>query len=90
MELAVSARHGGARPDMRREILAQGAANIAGAVTASFPAAARLTRSALLELGGAGTRLAAAFAALVVVPIPSSAVPSWLPCRKPASRACSS
>ncbi len=69
MELAVSARRGGARPNMRREIIAQGAANLAGAFTSAFPASASLTRSALLELGGARTRLAAAGAAVVVVPI---------------------
>lgn len=69
MELAVSARRGGARPDMRREIVAQGVANVAGAFASSFPASASLTRSALLELGGAKTRIAAAGAALVVVPI---------------------
>ncbi|MEQ8276599.1 MAG: SulP family inorganic anion transporter [Deltaproteobacteria bacterium] len=69
MELAVSARRGGARPNMRREIIAQGAANLAGAFTSAFPASASLTRSALLELGGARTRLAAAGAAVIVVPI---------------------
>lgn len=69
MELAVSARRGSARPDMRREILAQGAANVAGAFASAFPASASLTRSALLELGGARTRVAPAVAALLVVPI---------------------
>lgn len=75
MELAVSARRGGARPDMRREILAQGAANVVGAFTSAFPASASLTRSALLELGGAKTRVAAAAAALVVVPMLFFAAP---------------
>jgi SulP family sulfate permease len=69
LELAVTARAGGARPDMRREILAQGWANVAGAFTAAFPASASLTRSALLRLGGARTRLAAAAGALFTVPI---------------------
>lgn len=69
MELAVSARRDGARPDMRREIVAQGVANMAGAFASAFPASASLTRSALLKLGGARTRLAAAVAALVVIPI---------------------
>src|SRR5690606_23036513 len=45
IELAVSARRGGARPDMRREILGQGLANVAGAFTSAFPASASLTRS---------------------------------------------
>jgi SulP family sulfate permease len=69
LELAVSARARGARPDMRREILAQGWANLAGAFTASFPASASLTRSALLRLAGARTRLAPAAAAAFMVPI---------------------
>lgn len=69
MELAVSARRGGERPDMRREIVAQGAANIVGAFASAFPASASLTRSALLDLGGAKTRLAPAVAALAVVPL---------------------
>jgi SulP family sulfate permease len=69
LELAVSARARGARPDMRREILAQGWANVAGAFTSCFPASASLTRSALLRLAGARTRLAPAVAAAFMVPI---------------------
>jgi SulP family sulfate permease len=69
LELAVTARAGGARPDLKREILAQGLGNVAGAFTASFPASASLTRSALLRLGGARTRLAAVAGALFTVPI---------------------
>jgi SulP family sulfate permease len=76
LELAVSARARGARPDMRREILAQGWANVAGAFAASFPASASLTRSALLRLAGARTRLAPAVAALFMVPILFFAGPS--------------
>jgi SulP family sulfate permease len=69
LELAVTARAGGARPDMRREILAQGWANLAGAFASCLPASASLTRSALLRLGGARTRLAAAAGALFTAPI---------------------
>ncbi|HEX9188399.1 MAG TPA: SulP family inorganic anion transporter [Vicinamibacteria bacterium] len=69
LELVVTARSGGARPDLKREILAQGLGNVAGAFTASFPASASLTRSALLRLGGARTRLAAVAGALFTVPI---------------------
>ncbi len=69
LELAVSARARGARPDMKREILAQGWANVAGAFAASFPASASLTRSALLRLADARTRLAPAAAATFMVPI---------------------
>jgi len=67
LELAVTAGAGGARPDMRREILAHGWANVAGAFTAGIPASASLTRSALL-VDGARTRLAAASGALLVLP----------------------
>lgn len=70
LELAVSAKAQGAKPDMRREIAAQGAANVAGAFTGSFPASASLTRSALLKLTGAKSRWAAAVAALAVIPLP--------------------
>lgn len=69
LELTVSARADGARPNMAREIGAQGLANVVGAFTSAFPASASLTRSALLRLGGAQTRLAAVFAALSVVPL---------------------
>jgi len=69
LELAVTARAGGARANMRREILAQGWANVASALCAGFPASASLTRSALLRLGGARTRVAPAAAALLTLPI---------------------
>lgn len=69
LELTVSAKADGARPDMSREIMAQGLANVVGAFTSAFPASASLTRSALLRLGGAQTRFAAVFAASSVVPM---------------------
>ena len=69
LELAVSARAGGARANMKREIVAQGWANVAGAFCAGLPASASLTRSALLRTGGARTRVAAAAAALFTLPI---------------------
>jgi SulP family sulfate permease len=69
LELAVSARAGGARPDMRREILAQGWANVGGAFTGCFPASASLTRSSLLRLTGARTRIAATLSGLLVLPV---------------------
>jgi SulP family sulfate permease len=68
LELAVSARARGARPDMRREIAAQGWANVAGAFTGCLPSSASLTRSALLRLSGARTRMAAALSGLMVFP----------------------
>jgi SulP family sulfate permease len=69
LELTVTARAGGERPDMRREILAQGWANAVGAFASAFPASASLTRSALLRLGGGQTRLAAATAAVLTAPL---------------------
>jgi SulP family sulfate permease len=68
LELAVSARAGGARPDLRREILAQGWANAVGAFAGAFPASASFTRSALLRLSGARTRLAAVLSGLFALP----------------------
>lgn len=69
LEMTVSARAGGATPNLRREIIAQGAANVAGGFTGAFPASASLTRSALLRLSGAQTRLAALLSAAFVVPV---------------------
>jgi SulP family sulfate permease len=69
LELMVSARAGSARPDMRREIAAQGVANIAGAFVGAFPASASLTRSALLRLGDSRSRFSAGFAAVAVIPV---------------------
>lgn len=69
LELTVTARAGGARPDLRRELLAQGWANTVAAFASSFPASASLTRSALLRLGGGRTRLAAASGAILTAPI---------------------
>ncbi len=75
LEMTVSARAGGAMPDLKREILAQGAANIGGAFVGAFPASASLTRSTLLRLGGGQTRLAAGLSAVLVVPILLLAAP---------------
>lgn len=81
MELAVNARAGGERPDMRREILAQGWANLAGSFAGAFPASASLGRSALLKIGGAKTRLAAASAAIIsgVVLLMGGNLTGWIP-----------
>lgn len=69
LELTVVARREDTPPQISREIGAQGLANVAGAFTACIPASASLTRSALLEIAGARTRLAAAAAALFIVPV---------------------
>jgi len=81
LELAVTARAGGERPDMRREILAQGWANVAGAFTGAFPASASLGRSALLRLSGARTRLAPAAAAIVTgaILLAGGSLAGWIP-----------
>lgn len=81
MELAVTARAGGERPDMRREILAQGWANTAAAFAGAFPASASLGRSALLKLGGAKTRIAAAAAALIsgILLLAGGSLSGWIP-----------
>jgi len=81
LELTVTARAGGGRPDMRREILAQGWANVAGAFTAAFPASASLGRSALLRLSHARTRIAPAVAAIVtgVVLMLGGPIAGWIP-----------
>ena len=81
LELAVTARAGGERPDMRREIMAQGWANLAGAFTAAFPASASLGRSALLRLGSAHTRLAPILAAVLtgVLLMIGGTAAGWIP-----------
>jgi SulP family sulfate permease len=81
MELAVTARAGGERPDMRREILGQGWANVAGAFTGAMPASASLGRSALLKTGGARTRLGAVSAAVItgILLLAGGNLAGWIP-----------
>lgn len=81
LELAVTARAGGKRPDMRREILAQGWANVAGAFTGAFPASASLGRSALLRLSDARTRIAPASAAILtgIILLAGGELAGWIP-----------
>jgi SulP family sulfate permease len=69
LELLVSIRAEEPKCDARREMVAQGLANVAGAFTAAFPASASLTRSALLRLGSPQSRLAAASAAVFIMPV---------------------
>lgn len=69
LELIATIRVEDPRADLRREIAAQGAGNIAGALTGCFPASASLTRSVLLRMGQPRTRLAAVVAAVLVVPM---------------------
>ncbi len=81
MELAITARAGGERPDMRREIFAQGLGNVAAAFGGAFPASASLGRSALLKLSGAKTRLAAASCAVFsgIVLVAGGNLAGWIP-----------
>jgi SulP family sulfate permease len=69
LELLVVTRADPTRPDVKREILAQGAANTVGAFASAFPASASLTRSALLRYGSPSSRRAAGAAALVTLPL---------------------
>ena len=69
VELIAAIRVEDPRADLRREIAAQGAGNLAGAFTGAFPASASLTRSVLLRMGQPRTRLGAIVAALLIVPV---------------------
>lgn len=69
LELIAAIRAEDPRADLRREIAAQGAGNLAGAFTGSFPASASLVRSALLRMGRPRSRLGAIVGALLMVPV---------------------
>lgn len=69
LELIVTIRAEDPRADVRREIVAQGFANVAGAFASAFPASASLTRSVLLRMGRPRSRAAAAIAALLILPV---------------------
>jgi SulP family sulfate permease len=69
LELIITLRNSRSQHLLAAELKGQGFANIVGSFTGAFPASTSLTRSVLLELGGAKTRWAPFFAALVTVPI---------------------
>ncbi|MGB0680129.1 MAG: SulP family inorganic anion transporter, partial [Polyangiales bacterium] len=69
LELAVCARAGGARPRMATEIQAQGWANLLSSFSGGMPASASLSRSSLLRAEPRPSRMTAALAALLVLPI---------------------
>jgi SulP family sulfate permease len=69
LELVVTLRAGGTRPELRRDVLGQGVANVAGALVGALPTSVSLTRSALLRMEGATTRLAPLVAGAVVIPV---------------------
>lgn len=69
LELIVTLRAHREMPLLSTELRAQGFANVIGAFASAFPASASLTRSALLRLGGAETRLAPVLASLFLLPV---------------------
>lgn len=87
LELTVTSSARGGRPDLRRELGAQGWTNVVGAFTSAYPASASLGRSALVRLAGGRTRLAAVVAAVTVVSLLFFAAPLVGPSRRRASPA---
>lgn len=69
LELMVTVKADEGRPAVRREITAQGFANIAGAFASAFPASASLTRSVLLRLEHPRSRAAGGLSALLTLPL---------------------
>ncbi|MEQ8274711.1 MAG: SulP family inorganic anion transporter [Deltaproteobacteria bacterium] len=69
LELTVTLRRTAEPTSMKREILAQGIGNAAGAFLGGIPASASLTRSALLETTGGRTLFAALASATFVLPV---------------------
>lgn len=69
LELIVTLRNSRSQHQLAGELKSQGVANIVGSFAGAFPASTSLTRSVLLEIGGAQTRWAPFIAALVMVPI---------------------
>lgn len=69
LELIVTLRNRQEQRWLRAEIGSQGFANVAGSLVGAFPASTSLTRSVLLDIGGAQTRWAPFIAALVLLPI---------------------
>lgn len=69
LELIVTLRANREMHLLSGELRAQGFANLVAAFASSFPASASLTRSALLKLGNAQTRLAPILAALLLMPV---------------------
>ena len=69
LELLITLKNNRESSHLNQEIKAQGLANLVGSCFSAFPASTSLTRSALLGLSGAQTRLAPIFAALLVIPL---------------------
>jgi SulP family sulfate permease len=69
LELIVTLRNRQEQTFLRPELGSQGVANIAGSFVGAFPASTSLTRSVLLDLGGAKTLWAPFIAGVVMIPI---------------------
>jgi sulfate permease, SulP family len=69
LELLVTLRNSQEQRFLVPELRSQGVANLVGSVTGAFPASTSLTRSVLLEVGGAQTRWAPFAAGVVMLPI---------------------
>jgi len=69
LELIVTLRNRHEQHALRAELGSQGLANIAGSFVGAFPASTSLTRSVLLDVGGAKTMWAPFISALVIIPI---------------------
>jgi SulP family sulfate permease len=69
LELIVTLRNRQEQSLLRAELGSQGFANIAGSFLGAFPASTSLTRSVLLDIGGAKTLWAPMIAALALLPI---------------------
>lgn len=69
LELIVILRNNQQSHLLNAELKSQGWANVAGSFFSAFPASTSLTRSVLLEQGGAKTRLAPFIAGVTLVPL---------------------
>lgn len=69
LELIVTLRNRDQQRYLRAELGSQGVANLAGSLVGAFPASTSLTRSVLLDIGGATSRWAPFIAAAVLLPI---------------------
>ncbi|WP_108125044.1 SulP family inorganic anion transporter [Saccharospirillum mangrovi] len=69
LELIVTLRNRQEQRYLRAELRSQGVANLAGSLVGAFPASTSLTRSVLLDIGGATSRWAPFIAAAVLLPI---------------------
>jgi SulP family sulfate permease len=69
LELIVTLRNRQEQLHLRAELGSQGIANLAGSFFGAFPASTSLTRSVLLDIGGAKTLWAPFFAAIALLPI---------------------